>query len=126
MVAMSENLLCPAVESTQPATAAAPSSAVAEMFKPQGNLKPNFLDKQAKNLEVRNFCQSVEVYIVTGFKNTTSQKVWPYIKPLMHKTWSNALELNNVKEKCLKETLEMLLEESQLRNQIFGPYWKKS
>merc|ERR1712179_269023 len=82
----------------------------AEMFKPQGNLKPKFLNKEANHLEVRNFSQSVEVYIVTGFKDTPPQKVWPYIKPLMHNTWSNALELNNVKEKWLKETLEMLIE----------------
>ena len=75
MVAMTETLLCP-VESTQPATAVAPGSAVVsgEMFKPQSNLKPSFLDKQANHLEVRNFCQSVEVYIVTGFKDKPPHK----------------------------------------------------
>ena len=36
----------------------------------------------------------------------------------MHVTWSNSLELNGVKEKYLSETLEMLLEESQLRNPV--------
>ena len=60
-------------------------------------------------------CQGVDVYIQTGFRDTPPQKVWPYIWPLMHVTWSNSLELNGVKEKYLSETLEMLLEESQLR-----------
>ena len=34
----------------------------------------------------------------------------------MHVTWWNSWELNGVKEKDLKRTLEMLLEESQLQN----------
>ena len=36
----------------------------------------------------------------------------------MHVTWFNSLELNGLKEKNLAETLEMLLEESQLRNPV--------
>ena len=71
------------------------------------NLKPNYLDKQASHLEVCKFCQSVDVYIHTGFRDTPPQKVWPYIRPLMHVTWSNNLELNGVKEKYLAETPEI-------------------
>lgn len=116
LVTRAEEFLVPQVENiSQPVSTAGTG---AEMFKPQANLKPNFLDKQASHLEIRKFCQGVDVYIQTGFSDTPPQKVWPYIGPLMHVTWSNSLELNGVKEKYLSETLEMLLEESQLRNPV--------
>ena len=36
----------------------------------------------------------------------------------MHTTWSNALEQYNVNNKWLKEIIDMLLEESELRNPV--------
>ena len=65
-VTLAETLLSP-VES-QPATAVL-QTAAGEMFKPQSNLKPSYLDKNSTHLEVKNFCQNVETYIVTGFKD---------------------------------------------------------
>ena len=115
-VTLSETLLCP-VES-QPATAVIQTSAAGEMFKPQSNLKPVFLDKASSHLEVKNFCQNVEVYISTGFKDAPPQLVWPYIKPLMHATWASALEQSDAKTKWLKEIFDLLLEESELRNPV--------
>ena len=116
LLTRAEELLAPQVESTaQPIPTAGTG---AEMFKPQSNLKPSFLDKQASHLEVQKFCQGADVYIKTGFRDTPPQGIWPYLRPLMHITWSNALELSGVKEKFLAETLDMLLAESQLRNPV--------
>ena len=114
-VALAETLLSP-VES-QPATAVV-QTAAGEMFKPQSNFKPVFLDKASSHLEVNNFCQNVEVYISTGFKDAPPQLVWPYIKPLMHATWASALEQGDAKTKWLKEIFDLLLEESELRNPV--------
>ena len=114
-VTLAETLLC-LVES-QPATAVV-QTAAGEMFKPQSNLKPSFLDKNSTHLEVKNFCQNVETYIVTGFKDALPQMVWPYIKPLMHATWAQALEQNDAKAKWLQKIINLLLEESNLRNPV--------
>ena len=54
-VTLAETLLCP---ESQPATAVIQTSAAGEMFKPQNNLKPAFLDKNSSHLEVKNFCHS--------------------------------------------------------------------
>ena len=103
---------------TQPVSAAA--GTVAEMFKPQSNLNPSFLDKMASHLEVHKFVQRAEVYIQTGFRETPPQGIWAYLRPLVHVTWSDALEQGGVKDKDLKGTLDMLVEESQLRNPVRG------
>ena len=60
----------------------------------------------------------MEVYISTGFKDAPPQLVWPYIKPLMHATWASALEQCDAKTKWLKEIIDLLLEESELRNPV--------
>ena len=75
---------------TQPVSAAA--GTVAEMFKPQSNRNPSFLDKMASHLEVHKFVQGAEVYIQTGFRETPPQGIWAYLRPLVHVTWSNALD----------------------------------
>ena len=90
--------------------------------------------------------QGVEVYVTTGFTSSPPPKgTWAYLLPLMHVTWSNALEKAGLKDKDLKTALNMLVDESQLRNpvhgrridilatkrggrvtQIFSTYWKKN
>ena len=63
-----EELLGPQVESTpQPVSTAGTG---ADLFKPQSNLKPSFLDKQASHLEVHNWAQVADVHIKTGFRDT--------------------------------------------------------
>ena len=84
MVVTAEELLGP---QPQPVSTAGTGP---EMFKPQSNLKLSFLDKQASHLEVHKCAQWAE---------TPPQGIWPYLRPLIHITWSNALELGGVKEK---------------------------
>ena len=75
-VAGAKKLLSPQVESiSQPVLAAAAAVGTAEMFKPQGNLQPNYLDKSASHLEVKSFCSSLDTYINTGFRGTPTKKV---------------------------------------------------
>ena len=50
--------------------AAAPAAVSVDMLRPQQNLKPTYLDKNANHLEVKNFCQMVDTYICTGYKDS--------------------------------------------------------
>ena len=38
-----------------------------EEFRPQSNLEPTYLDKEANHLEVSQFCQNLRTYINVGF-----------------------------------------------------------
>ena len=88
--------------SVQPVSTAAAAGPVIKMFQPQSNLKPIFLDKMATHLEVVKFVQEAEVYVTTGFTSSPPpQGTWSYLLPLMHVTWSNALEKAGVKDKML-------------------------
>ena len=107
--------------SLQPVSTAAAAGPVTEMFRPQSNLKPTYLDKMATHLEVVKFVQGAEVYVKTGFTSSTPpQGIWAYLMPLMHATWSNELEKAGVRDKDLKTALDILVDESQLRNPVHG------
>ena len=118
MIAAAEEFLQgPTKNSVQPVPTA--TGPVTEMFRPKLNLKPVFLDKLVTHLEVVKFIQGAEVYITTGFTSAPpTQGTRSYLLPLMHVTWSNALEKAGAKDKDLKTVLKMLVDESQLRNPV--------
>ena len=99
MIAAAEEFLQgPASTSVQPVPAAH-AGPITEMFRPQLNLKPVYLDKLATHLEVIKFTQGAEIYITTGFTSSPpAQGTWSYLLPLMHVTWSNAMEKAGAKE----------------------------
>ena len=107
--------------SVQPVSTAAAAGPVTEMFRPPSKLKPTYLDKMATHLEVVQFVQGAEVYVKTGFTSSPPpQGIWACLMPLMHATWSNELEKAGVRDKDLKTALDILVDESQLRNPVHG------
>ena len=101
--------------------AAVPAPQPNNDFRPHANLKPNFLEKNATHLEVKMFIEQVEPYIRTGFRSAPPQGptgVWFHMKACMHSTWYVALEQQGVLEQSFEKILQMIMEESGLRNPV--------
>ena len=120
MIVVAEEFLhgkasCP----TQPIPATQAGPTTTELFRPQVMLKPEYLDKMATHLQVMKFIQSAEIYITTGFTTGPPAKgTWNYLVPLMHMTWTFALEKSGAKDKDLMAILKMLEVESKIRNPV--------
>ena len=90
-------------------------------FRPHQSLKPNYLEKSSSHLEVKTFCEQVQAYIRTGYRSappTGPQGLWFHIKACMHATWYTALEQNGAMDENLEKILEMIQQESWLRNPV--------
>ena len=90
-------------------------------FRPHQSLKPNYLEKSSSHLEVKTFCEQVQAYIRTGYRSappTGPQGLWFHIKACMHSTWYTALEQNGAMDESLEKILEMIQQESCLRNPV--------
>ena len=73
----------------------------------------------ATHLQVMKFIHSAEIYINTGFPSGPPVKgTWSYLVPLMHSTWTFALEKEGAKEADLMTILKMLEAESKIRNPV--------
>ena len=114
---------------TQPASqtgTAAPPAELAQSaqhslndFRPHSSQKPNFLEKGASHLEVKSFCEQIQAYIITGYRSSPpAQGVWFHVKACMHSTWYIALEQKGSASESLGKIIEMLTEESCLRNPV--------
>ena len=88
-------------------------------FKPQGNLKPPFLEKNCNHLETVHFCALFEIYIKDGYRGKIPENtVWMQLQPLMNRVWFESLMHKNVKQKNLQQVIELILEESSGRNPL--------
>ena len=114
---------------SQPATGTAVSTADATQsaqhsynindFRPHSSQKPSFLEKAASHLEVKSFCEQIQAYIITGYRSAPPpQGVWFHIKACMHSTCYTALEQKGSTSESLEKIIEMLTEESCLRNPV--------
>ena len=88
-------------------------------FKPQGNLKPQYLEKNCNHLETVHFCALFEIYIKDGYRGKIPENtVWMQLQPLINRVWFESLMHQNVKEKNLQEVIDLILEESSGRNPL--------
>ena len=102
MIAAAEEFLQGRANNSAQPVPAVQTGPVSEMFRPQNNLKPEYLDKASSHLQVIKFIQCAEIYITTGFTSSPpAQGTWSYLAPLMHMTWSFAMEKAGAKEKVL-------------------------
>ena len=84
-------------------------------FRPQSNLEPTYLDKEANHLEVSKFCQNYRTVINVGFRGAEPVNVQTYISPF---SWWSSLQNRKVKEKGLEEIIADILEESFIINPV--------
>ena len=70
MIAAAEEFLQGRASNSVQPVLAAQAGPITEMFRPQINLKPEYLDKLATHLQVIKFIQGAEIYITTGFTST--------------------------------------------------------
>ena len=75
------------------------SSSQWDIFCPQNNLAPGFLEKAATHLKVTQFCSCLKVYIETSFRGAPSNNCWMFIQPLLAPTWWYVLENKGIKPK---------------------------
>ena len=88
-------------------------------FKPQGNLKPPYLEKNCNHLESVHFCALFEIYIRDGYRGRIPENtVWMQLQPLINRVWFESLLHHHIKEKNLKEVIELILAESAGRNPL--------
>ena len=110
-----------ATDTAVPGAAAHAQTTSNNDFRPHSNLKPNYLEKSSSHLEVKTFCEQIQAYIRTGYRSTPPQGpqgVWFHIKACMHSTWYTALEQKGALNESLEKILEMIQEESCLRNPV--------
>ena len=87
-------------------------------FKPQGNLKPQYLEKNCNHLETVHFCALFEIYMKDGYRGKIPENtVWMQLQPLINRVWFESLMHQNVKEKNL-QVIDLILEESSGRNPL--------
>ena len=109
----------PATDTAVPAAAAHAQTTSNNDFRPHSSQKPNYLEKSSSHLEVKTFCEQIQAYIITGYRSAPPpQGVWFHIKACMHSTWYTALEQKGALNESLEKILEMLQEESCLRNPV--------
>ena len=88
-------------------------------FKPQGNLKPPFLEKTCNHLETVHFVNTFEIYIRDGYRGKIPENtVWMQLQPLINRVWFESLIHQNIKEKDLQGVIDLILEESSGRNPL--------
>ena len=88
-------------------------------FKPQGNLKPTFLEKTCNHLETVHFVNTFEIYIRDGYRGKIPDNtVWMQLQPLINEVWFKSLLHQNIKEKDLQGVIDLILEESSGRNPL--------
>ena len=79
-------------------------------FRPQFNLTPTYLEKEANHLEVSKFCKNMRTYIEDGFRGADPENVWMYMSPFISSSWWSSFENRGVKQKGLKEILGRYLD----------------
>ena len=74
------------------------------------------MEKEANLKEVNNWIRQLTHYINTGYRNNPQAKgVYMHLTPLLHESWSTALNAKDPDSKSLEALAELLREEARLR-----------
>ena len=85
-------------------------------FTAVADLKPVFLDKDATMIEVNEWIKQFQNYIRMGYRNSPPVKgVAMHLGPILHTSWLQSLEKQDIKNKSLNEITNLIQEEDKLR-----------
>ena len=78
-------------------------------FREASLLKPKFLEKESNLLELIHWIKQARNYIIAGYRDAPPKTgIYKYLLPLLHHTWSKALEKYDPDNKALTELLDAL------------------
>ena len=98
----------------RPTTTSAPQPQLGDQFRELSLLKPKFLEKESNLLEVIHWIKQARNYINAGYRDAPPKtEIYKYLLPLLHHTWSKALEKYDPDNKSLPELLEALESEAK-------------
>ena len=67
------------------------------------------MEKEANLIEVNNWIRQLNHYINAGYRNITPPTgIYMHLGPLMHESWSTAMEVKDPDNKRLEEIAELV------------------
>jgi hypothetical protein len=79
-------------------------------------LKPTYLNQDSSMVDINQWCSQLENYLNMGYsRNPPETGVSVHLGPLMHSSWIQAFESQNLGEKSLAEIIEIVKKEGRMR-----------
>jgi hypothetical protein len=85
-------------------------------FNSYPDLKPTFLNQDSTMIEINQWCNQLTNYLNMGYNgNPPAMGTSIHLAPLMHSSWTQAIETKNLEDKSVRELTEIIKEEGKLR-----------